>query len=111
YAVQELLLRDELPAIRIRGRSELLSALQQRKPTDFPTSAGLEKYYDKAYQLLGSDQLRRALDLSEETTATRERYGVYPAAAQGPNNGADKGYARHMRGQNLLIARRLVEAG
>ena len=29
----------------------------------------------------------------------------------GGGNGAEMGYARHMRGQNLLLARRLVEAG
>jgi uncharacterized protein (DUF1501 family) len=29
----------------------------------------------------------------------------------GGGNGAEMGFARHMRGQNLLLARRLVEAG
>jgi Protein of unknown function (DUF1501) len=29
----------------------------------------------------------------------------------GPTDGAELGFARHMRGQNLLLARRLVEAG
>lgn len=111
YAVQELLLRDDLPVPRMRSRSELLSLLQRVAPTNPQTAAGLEPYYEKASQLLSSDRIRRALDLTEESPAMRERYGVYAADTQGGGNGAEQGYARHMRGQNLLVARRLVEAG
>ena len=51
-----------------------------------------------------------------ESPATRERYGYGPAPATtgeggGGGNGAELGYGRQMRGQNLLMARRLVEAG
>src|SRR5204862_280127 len=40
-------------------------------------------------------------------------YGRAVAAGEGGGggNGAEMGHARHMRGQNLLLARRLVEAG
>lgn len=38
-------------------------------------------------------------------------HNVVDTPCQGAGNGAEQGYARHMRGQNLLIARRLVEAG
>ena len=111
YAVQELLLRDDLSATRIRGRSELLEILQNASPSALRTTGSLQQYYEKAMELLGSDTIRRALDLSHESAATRERYGVYATVAQGPGNGAEKGHGRHMRGQNLLVARRLVEAG
>jgi hypothetical protein len=111
YVVEELALRQELPARRIGARRDLLGALQGDGNLDPRTAAGVDQFYDKAYQLLGSERVRRALDLSEETAATRERYGVYPTVAQGGTNGAEHGYARHMRGQNLLVARRLVEAG
>ena len=40
----------------------------------------------------------------------RERYGVYAPSAGG-GTAAALGESRHMRGQNLLVARRLVEAG
>ena len=103
YIAEELSIRVELPTQRIGSRRDLLSALQAGTPPK--TSAGFDQYYDRAYQLLGSERVRRALDLSEEAPATRERYGVYPADATG------QGHARHMRGQNLLVARRLVEAG
>lgn len=111
YAIQELVLRDDLPVRRIRSRSELLAELQSVAPTNPQSSSGLAQYYDKAYQLLSSDRVQRALDLSAESPAIRERYGLYDAVAQGGGNGAENGFARHMRGQNLLVARRLVEAG
>lgn len=111
YTVEELSLHEELPTHRIGQRRELLTALQDRLLIDPKTSGEIDQFYNKAYQLLGSEKVRRALDLEQEDAATRERYGVYSAASQGGGNGAEQGYARHMRGQNLLVARRLVEAG
>lgn len=111
YTVAELSLREELPALRIGQRRDLQTVLQRGFSLDPKASAGIDQFYDKAYRLLGSEKVRRALDLNEENVTTRERYGVYPAVSQGGTNGAEHGYARHMRGQNLLIARRLVEAG
>jgi hypothetical protein len=111
YIVEELSLREELPCWRIGQRRNLLSALDHGFPDEPKVFAGIDLFYDKAYQLLGSENVRRALDLSEESPEMRERYGVYPSVAQGGGNGAEQGFARHMRGQNLLVARRLVEAG
>ncbi|MBS0203699.1 MAG: DUF1501 domain-containing protein [Planctomycetes bacterium] len=102
YVAEELAIRRELPTERIGSRRDLLAALQS--PT-LNSQAGFDQYYNKAYQLLGSEKVRRALDLSEEPDEMRQRYGVYPANAPG------HGVAHHMRGQNLLVARRLVEAG
>jgi hypothetical protein len=48
---------------------------------------------DRAVSALGTDQARRAFDLSAEPAAMRERYG------------------RHSWGQSHLLARRLVESG
>ncbi len=48
---------------------------------------------DRAYALLLSGKVARAFDLGEEDPGLRDRYG------------------RHMYGQSLLLARRLVEAG
>ncbi|MEX1230701.1 MAG: DUF1501 domain-containing protein, partial [Planctomycetaceae bacterium] len=115
YVSHELLPREELPAQRIRSRSELLSLLQQNSSTSPRTAAGLEQYYDRAFQLLSSETVRQALDLEQEPAELRERYGLYSGGKQiddhttpgGPNNG----YGSQMRGQNLLVARRLVEAG
>lgn len=102
YVAEELAIRQELPVQRIGSRRDLLTSLQtSRSKSDI----GFDQFYDKAYQLLGSEKVRRALDVSEETPEMRERYGVLPTNTPG------HGTARHMRGQNLLVARRLVEAG
>lgn len=103
YVVDELALRDDLSARRIQARFGLLSALQS-EPASLGASKQFDGLYDRAYQLLSSESLRRALDLSSESATTRERYGIYPENTPGA------GHARHMRGQNLLVARRLVEA-
>ena len=102
YVAEELAIRQELPVQRIGSRRELLTSLQTARSK---SQAGFDQFYEKAYQLLGSEKVRRALDISEETPEMRERYGVLPANTPGA------GVARHMRGQNLLVARRLVEAG
>ena len=82
-------------------------------PGGDPALRGL---YDRAYRLLDSEAIRRALDITREPPSVRERYGfgaepVAVGEGGGGGNGAELGYARQMRGQNLLLARRLVEAG
>jgi len=122
YAVPELLLRDELPGARIQQRLALLRnglAGGRRGGTGLGSAAGaggelpggFGQFYDRACDLLQSEAVREALDISREPVALRERYGIYGNTSQGGTNGAEQGYARHMRGQNLLVARRLVEAG
>jgi uncharacterized protein (DUF1501 family) len=71
---------------------------------------------DRAYKLLSSDAIRQAVDITREPQAVRDRYGFGQEAVAvgeggGGGNGSEMGYARQMRGQNLLLARRLVEAG
>jgi hypothetical protein len=114
YRAETLTLADNLPPARLGGRRELLDALGSG------VSAGaapeMHGFYDRAFQLLGSDAVRRALDVTREEPRTRERYGfgsgpVAVGEGGGGGNGAEMGAARNMRGQNLLLARRLVEAG
>jgi hypothetical protein len=96
-------------------RRELLARIESGAARS-PEGRTWQRFHDRAYQLLGSAALREALDLSREDRATRERYGYGPAPVAvgeggGGGNGAEMGHARQMRGQNLLAARRLVEAG
>ena len=96
---------------RLDGRRMLLAALE-RAPTGDP----LRDRHEKAYKLLDSVAVQRAMEVEREPLRVRERYGFGPEAVAtgeggGGGNGAEMGYARHMRGQNLLLARRLVEAG
>ncbi len=57
------------------------------------TMAGMDRYAQQAVEMLTSGRVRDALDLAKETPATRERYG------------------KHLWCQQVLLARRLVEAG
>ena len=71
---------------------------------------------EKAYQLLGSESLRQALDLSSESSQTRERYGYGPATC-----GRRLGRGRRQRSRDgiraansrtkSIIGPALVEAG
>ena len=102
----------------LEDRRRLLVSLQDKSIATAQSSpAGRwQLSSDKAFQLLGSQPLRDALDLSRESSQMRDRYGYGPApvavgSGGGGGNGAEMGFARQMRGQNLLVARRLVEAG
>jgi hypothetical protein len=97
---------------RLLDRRRLLAALDSGEAPD----ARLREFYEKAYRLLDSESIARALAIEDEPAAVRERYGfgreaVAVGEGGGGGNGAEMGYSRHMRGQNLLLARRLVEAG
>lgn len=110
YKVEVLRPEPDLDSTRRRERQKLLSQLQAGQPHP------LNALYERAYRLLDSESLRVAVDLSREPAPTRARYGFDgPPAAVGAGggggNGAEMGLGRQMRGQNLLLARRLVEAG
>ena len=79
----------DVPAERLGARAGLLEHLE-RANTGGEAHASLRR---KALDLLGSPVVSKAFDLSNESAATRDRYG------------------RHSHGQSCLLARRLVEAG
>jgi len=58
-----------------------------------PLGQALQQSQTKALEVIGSEQVRRAVDLSQVDTAVRERYG------------------RNLFGQSVLLGRRLLEAG
>ena len=110
YGIDALTPAAGLSAGRLHQRRGLLDALQGH-----PASP-LHGLYERAFRLLDSPTVRRAVDLSQESAAVRQRYGFGPAPLAvgeggGGGNGAEMGRGRQMRGQNLLLARRLVEAG
>jgi hypothetical protein len=114
YSMGALELDSHNTRSRLNRRQQLLHTLDEHTVSNenlVAASSSLARFYDKAYQLLDSKALRRATDLSEESPATRARYGFSPPHPPGNTVGAQFGYARELRGQNLLFARRLVEAG
>jgi hypothetical protein len=54
---------------------------------------GLDRFKERAYQIISSPRARQAFDLSKESSATAEQFGNHPF------------------GQSCLLAGRLVEAG
>jgi hypothetical protein len=75
-----------------RGLLRLVSG-QARHLEQTAGARTLDPYYTRAFDLISSPAAQRAFDLSAEPAATRARYG------------------RHIFGQSVLLARRLVEAG
>lgn len=98
---------------RIEGRRRLHESLEVEQLLSASNQTRqLRQFYDRAYELIDAEPLRRALDLTLETQATRDRYGFDPGpSGSATGGGAERDAARQMRGQNLLLARRLVEAG
>jgi uncharacterized protein (DUF1501 family) len=93
-------LGNSTPAIgltvdRLRERRSLLANLdqQRRALAGKGESSQLTFQQKQAFHLIESNRTARAFDLSREPETVRERYG------------------RHMFGQSLLLARRLIEAG
>jgi hypothetical protein len=76
-------------------RFELLGKLESASHSQSRRSEGtdMRKFQQKAMDVVTSPAAGRAFDLDREPTALRERYGRQPL------------------GQNLLLARKLVEAG
>jgi hypothetical protein len=113
YDAEMLKTPPELTAPRIADRKRLLSQVDGTAAPGQPArpAVELESLYARAYELLGSEAVRRALDIEQEDPRVRARYGLYSEYQPGPTNGSEHGYGRNLRGQNLLLARRLVEAG
>ena len=114
YHAGALTRQKALTLDRLADRRRLLDAIDVTAQSTNRTDE-FRRFCDRAYRLLSSADLPRALDLDQEPIDVRERYGLYRAGdyiddhmtAGGPKDG----FAQHMRGQNLLLARRLVEAG
>jgi hypothetical protein len=80
--------------LRIERRREYLQRLEQfRRKTDGAKDLPPDPVFEQAYRMMTSASARKAFDLSEETDATKDRYG------------------RRTIGQSCLLARRLVERG
>lgn len=101
YQVETLKQATDLGSNRRKQRDQLRRSLD----LNMEPVRGLASHYDRAYRLLDSTAIHQALDITQEPAEVRERYGWGSGAT------SDVGYGHEMRGQNLLLARRLVEAG
>ena len=85
-----------LDAARIAERRRLLEAMARASDLAVGDQGGLaarDEYFERAFELVGSEAAQRAFEIEAEPAAVRDRYG------------------RHVFGQSVLLARRMVEAG
>lgn len=95
YALKSLELPAEIPPPRLTARRELVANLSRsfdRAMTAREIVAHTQ-VTTQAYDLVGASRLAQAADLEQESATNRDRYG------------------RHLFGQGVLLARRLIEAG
>jgi hypothetical protein len=84
----------DVPTPRLLDRQKLLAGVERAGQVPAGReSSDMSRYREKAVGLLTGPDARAAFDLDREPAKLRDRYG------------------RHPLGQNLLMARRLVEAG
>ena len=83
----------DVPANRLRDRERLLAQVEGATESIASDHDDLRPYRQRAVDLLTGPEARSAFDLDREPAEVRDRYG------------------RHPLGQNLLMARRLIEAG
>jgi len=95
FRVGEIELPAGITLAEMESREALLSRLNARAMAGAPSAseANLQTFYQRAFNLLRSDDVRKAFDIEREDPRLRERYG------------------RNVHGQSALLARRLVEAG
>ncbi len=83
---------DDVPRERVQARLGLLNTLESHQ-APVPAGENLNRFRERATDLLAGSAARQAFDIDREPANVRDRYG------------------RHPMGQNLLLARRLIEAG
>jgi hypothetical protein len=78
---------------RLKQRRELLGSIESNQLSEEPSGKDWNELRERAFDAMTRPEGRAAFNLHEEPTSVRERYGMHPL------------------GQNLLLARRMVEAG
>lgn len=93
--LDDFTLRKDVSEARLSRRSRLLDQVNAAMPEIEKSveNYALDRYYERAFDLILSGRARDAFDLTKESDNVRDRYG------------------RHTFGQGCLLARRLIEAG
>jgi len=93
FQVGGLGLPDGISTERMQGRRVLFENLRDGQVLSDRSGRAWDQFQGKALDALGSNRARDAFRVQNESEGTRDRYG------------------RHIHGQSLLLARRLVESG
>lgn len=109
FKVQNFRLSDGLTVDRLGDRKQLLKGLDTlRREADLSGSMeALDRFDQRAWDILCSPAAQKAFDLDSEPQSLRERYGFMPEFdPKDPTRCGAPNWA-----QRMLLARRLVEAG
>jgi hypothetical protein len=95
FQVPNLTLLDGVTTDRLKDRTTLLAGLDaaRRVYDDAGLADAMSDFGRQAFEMVTTSAAREAFDVGQESNETRDRYG------------------RTVHGQNLLLARRLVERG
>ena len=95
FQLPQLSLPESLSLDRLNNRRELQQLInrQTERLEQSAVARGLSAFYDRSLEMLASQQIRKAFDLSAEPNTVRDAYG------------------RTTYGQGCLLARRLIEHG
>ncbi|MGI8980887.1 MAG: DUF1501 domain-containing protein [Pirellulaceae bacterium] len=93
FSVRNLGMNGDLTLQRAEERRNLLSGLDRIQTSAERKMSELDEHQRAAFELLTSQKVREAFDISQERDIVRDQYG------------------RHTFGQSALLARRLVEHG
>ncbi len=104
-AIKEDMVLNGITAERLSDRKSLLAEMEpiRRKLDQRASAVGLDAFQQRAFEILTSGEMLKALDLSSESPATLERYGKGTPKEQGD--------AAPRLNEQFLLARRLIEAG
>jgi uncharacterized protein (DUF1501 family) len=109
FVVPNLQAPEGLSMERLAGRRELLGELDgiRRSVDQSGMMEAMDRFQQKAWEIVTGPEARRAFDLDAEPLKVRERYGLMPEfkAAAADRCGCPAW------SQRILLARRLVEAG
>jgi hypothetical protein len=112
-------LPTDLPAARLGERREMLGDLDRTLNLAAHSSpaSSMATFHARAFDLLTSPQVRRALQIEREDPRLRDRYGRAAFAdyadplSPGRKSRRRDHYGHTVFGQSCLLARRLIEAG
>ena len=93
FAVPELTLTGDVTGERLDARKRLMEDMSTPSFQQVRKLLEIDKFQERAFELLASPSARLAFQLDKEPSKVRESYG------------------RNIYGQSVLLARRLIEAG
>jgi hypothetical protein len=109
FVIPNLRAPEGLSVERLAGRRELVGQLDsiRRAVDQSGTMEAMDKFQQKAWDIVTGPEARRAFDLDAEPRKVRERYGFIPEfKAPSSDRCGCPAWS-----QRILLARRLVEAG